>query len=366
MTDFAEKNLEAFRRHPSLARFVEAGVLDFALFDAERPGPLRLQCSGETLAPGSLRNPPVILANYFFDGIPNDIFSVKSGELLETRVTLTSAQPEPDLLDPDLLARLTMSFEHHPGAPDYEDPDANAILEEYRERLAEATFLFPCAALRCMRYLSELSAGRLLLLSADKGYDREATLAAQAGPGITLHGSFSVMVNYHAIARYFLRRGGQVLRAPHEYGHLTTIGFALGLPREATACTRRAFEDMAERFHPDDYHLVKTAFERNCAAFSVGEILAFLRLSGGDAAVLVSSFSVLMERLARASPAARQQVCVAVLDAWARYFPAEDESEVASCAAALLDRAGYPEEAARVRAVGSRTKDTSPMMEGVE
>jgi hypothetical protein len=345
MTDFAEKNLDAWRAHPSLQPYIDSGVLDFALFDAERPEPLRLRNSGDTLTAGSLRNPPVIIANYFFDSIPSDIFTVKAGRLHETRVTLSSSRPEPDLLDPDLISRLTISFEHHPASPCYDDPHANGVLEDYRSRLSEATFLFPCAALRCIRHLRELSGGALLLLSTDKGYDRERALIKQAGPGLALHGSFSVMVNYHAMARYVLGLGGQVLRSSYEHAHLTTMGFVLGLSRDSTACTTRAFEDMVQCFNPGDFHVIRRILASGYARMSVDEILAFHRLSGGDATLLTASVEALIERVEEAPQSAKDGLCLAAVEAWTRAFAGDDEQDLAVCLASLLERAGYAGEA---------------------
>ncbi|MBV9281594.1 MAG: hypothetical protein JOZ41_16055, partial [Chloroflexi bacterium] len=208
MTDLAERNLAFWREHPSLRPFVEAGVLDFAHFDAEQPHELTLELSGDVLAPGTVANPLVVLANYVFDTIRQDIFSVKGGELYEARVSVGSSQPEPDLDDPEILSRLKLSFEDFQTTPAYYgDADLDCILHEYQQRLPDVSFLFPSVALRCIRYLSDLSSGRMLLLTSDKGYEREEELIDQNGPGFGAHGgTFSLVVNYHAVGRYVLHQ----------------------------------------------------------------------------------------------------------------------------------------------------------------
>ena len=62
VTDVAPWGPSFWRAHESAARFVAAGLLDFAVFDAAAGGPLRLAVSGEELAPGSLRAPVVALS----------------------------------------------------------------------------------------------------------------------------------------------------------------------------------------------------------------------------------------------------------------------------------------------------------------
>jgi hypothetical protein len=51
MTDFAERTLDTWQRHPWLKVLAARGHLDFALYDAEQPGSLCLRQSGTTLSP---------------------------------------------------------------------------------------------------------------------------------------------------------------------------------------------------------------------------------------------------------------------------------------------------------------------------
>src|SRR5205085_2108195 len=125
---------------------VERGGLDFACFDLTDPGPLRLERSGVTLAAGTVVNPVVLIANYVFDAIPQDCFAVRSGQLKESlaRVELPAATPRPG--DAGHLSRVALSFEERDTTPDYyAEPELNALLARYRERLPDTTFLFPAA-----------------------------------------------------------------------------------------------------------------------------------------------------------------------------------------------------------------------------
>jgi hypothetical protein len=44
--------------------------------------------------PGTVRNPLIVLANYFFDSIPQDAFYTEGGRLYESLVTVTSPNQE--------------------------------------------------------------------------------------------------------------------------------------------------------------------------------------------------------------------------------------------------------------------------------
>jgi hypothetical protein len=81
LTDFTESNLAPLRSHPALQPWIEEGILDFAGFDATGGEEIRLERSGTVLGAGTLVNPLVnplvVIANYVFDGVPQDAFAIR-------------------------------------------------------------------------------------------------------------------------------------------------------------------------------------------------------------------------------------------------------------------------------------------------
>jgi hypothetical protein len=67
LTDFTQQNIDFWRSHPSFQPLVEAGLIDFALFNAESDDTMTLQVSGEVLGAESLHNPVIAICNYIFD-----------------------------------------------------------------------------------------------------------------------------------------------------------------------------------------------------------------------------------------------------------------------------------------------------------
>ncbi len=134
----------------------------------------------------------------------------------------------------------------------YGEAALDAVLRGYAARLDGATVLFPCAAMRCVTRLAELAGGRLVLLSADRGQSREERIACGEHVALTVHGSFSVDVNYHAIGEIVARRGGQTLRPAHPHHHLCPTAFLLGEHVSGYAETQLAYEEHIERAGPDD------------------------------------------------------------------------------------------------------------------
>lgn len=331
LTDFTESTLDPLRSHPTLQRRVEEGHLDFAVYDAGRDFEVRLSHCGETLTPETLGNPLAVIANYVFDSIPQDCFELRDGQVFERLVTVRAEDPhpgsEPDLDDPDLLGRVSISYDlRAAGESHYGDPDLDRILRDYAGRLSGTTLLFPCTALRCARSLGRLARGRLLLLSGDKGFSREEALHGRGDPFLNLHGSFSMVVNYHAIGELFRHAGGEVLDTGHLSSSLNISACLLGLPESATEA-RMAFDEAVERLGPDDFFQLKTAVEAAPGQLTLAQILAWLRLSGWDASVVRACFSRLMELLGAApiSILLAVELRAALRQVWETCFPLREE-----------------------------------------
>ncbi len=346
MTDFAQSTVDYWREHSSLHPFVEAGQLDFALFDAEQPGDLILLQSGNTLSPGTVKNPLVVIANYFFDSIPQDSFTIDSNHLYENLVTLSSPQFEPDLNNPELLGCIEISYALNPVTSDYYDePDLNRILHSYQERLTDTTILFPTTALRCIRYLIEFSSERLLLLSGDKGYVRENSLLNLEAPWMNIHGSLSMLVNYHILAQYVLNRGGQVLQTSHQHTKLNVSAFLLGKHPSDYVETCQAFHEAIGKGGPDDFFALKKGIENHYGDLTLEQLLAWLRLSGWDADILLDSIPALLDKAKSASDSLKQELCCAIRQVWEMYYPINEKRDLAFHLGTLLQVMAFYTEA---------------------
>ncbi len=86
MTDLAADNVMAWKEHPALQSFIAEGLLDFARFDAVQDTELNLVVSGTTISEGDLKQPVIIVANYFFDSIPQELIYVGDGQIYEADV----------------------------------------------------------------------------------------------------------------------------------------------------------------------------------------------------------------------------------------------------------------------------------------
>ena len=346
MSDFAPQTIAYWQSHPSLLPFVKESHLAFARYDVGGDALMELSGSQQPLLTGTVRNPLVVIANYFFDGIPQDYFSIRGGELYEQLAGVHIAAGDADQDAPDLLDRIQVDFESRPASADYYgDPDLDRLLDGYQHRLIDADFLFPCSALRCVRDLSRLSGGRMLLVSADQGYSSEEELLRQGTPEIRHHGSFSMLVNYHALGEYVQKCGGQVLHPASSPSSLNVSCFVLGIPDAGTPETRRIFDETVVQFGPDDFFSVKMGIAKAHEHMTLSQLLAYLRLGGGDGNMLMGALPALTELAQTCTDVERVELKRALQQVWENYYPIGEEQDLPFEIGVLLYRAAWYKEA---------------------
>lgn len=337
ISDFSSKNIVFSRQHTRLQPFIEQGLLDFAVFDAEKDTALRLQVSGDSFQPGSLSQPLVIFANYFFDSVPQDLFYLDGGKLSETRIGI-SKPVEPDQNSGEqTLNGMQVSYQEQPAdLPYYHEASLDTLLAEYRQTLT-GRLMFPNVGLRCLQRLRALSQEGILLLSADKGYHREEDLLNRS-PGITPHGSFNVFlsVNYHAFRRYCEQQHGLALFPSHHHQSID-VACLLMLPEcERYSETCLAHARLVTDFGPDDYFSLKKHFENTIASMSIGHILAYLRLSGYDARLMNQFMPQIRKVLPDSSPTERSDLLDMIHKVWSFYYPIGEDHDLAFDLGTLL------------------------------
>ncbi len=282
MTDFTESNLKFWSTHPVLQPFVEEKVLDFAIFDMEKDSSLHLQKSGVTLNAGDMHNPLVVFANYLFDTIVQDAFIMKKGELHAGLLTLTT--PKDNMRDGKPINIERVNIEYNPGPvadPYYDDPDLNAVLNSYKGNLKNSIFLFPLVGLKAIANLKKLSGGKLLLITSDKGYSTLDEIENLDTPHLDFHGSFSTMVNFHAIAQYFIQTGGAAKLQSRREG-ITTHGFYTGFQLEDYPELAYALEENIERLSPGDYFILHRNIRENFKHCNINTLAAHMAFTGWD------------------------------------------------------------------------------------
>ncbi len=213
MTDFADSNVYTWGSNEALRPYMEHDVVDFAVFRPDIQEQLTLVRSGKQLTPGSLANPVIAIANYFFDSIRMDLFRIESGQLKEVRWNFFRERKDITPNGEVTLEQLRRLESYHDITSDYyPDPRLNEILSQYQDAFVDASIIFPLATFQCLANLQNLSGNKLVLLSADKGFTGLDYMGTLGEYNYTTHGgAFSFMVNYDAIGRYFENQRGEFL-----------------------------------------------------------------------------------------------------------------------------------------------------------
>jgi len=216
--------------------------VDFAHFDATRRADIRLINSNLTLRAAAVANPMIVVANYVFDSIPHDSFSIRDGELFENLVKVSSRRPDPVLSAEQPVTDMEITFEANPTRSDYyAEAELNRVLDGYRRRLANMMLLFPVSAMACVRYFRELCGNRALFLVGDIGSAHEDSGNRGTG-GIGRDGNFWLEVNFHALGEYIRELGGQVFHPPASTRESERVDVHPGLsqlPRDGPGLRRR-------------------------------------------------------------------------------------------------------------------------------
>ena len=367
MTDFTESNFHFWRDHAQLKRYFDNGMLDAAIFNAVTDSTIKLWKSGTVLGPGTCKNPICVVANYLFDTLYHDIFQVDGGLLKEGLISVGSKHAEePDPLEPEIINRFENHYEYRPITADYYDEEDGdevhfrRLLKWYhhyfQDKPSGASILLPIGALRALRKLGAFSGGRALVLSGDKGNNNPEQFSGLADPHIAVHGSFSLMVNYHAIGAWFTSKGGFALHNPQEEASLKVSCFVLDTAmavgddvsvdsdaawmgsafddKDAARAKKfphltQAFTDAVDQFGPNDFFVLQKSLKEDCPNVPLRAVVALLKLGDWDPDVFFKFRDVILHHAPSCGVKLRNDLVRGIPRVWSNYYVMDLEKDIA-------------------------------------
>lgn len=364
MTDFTEKNFSYWQNHPALKKYFESGQLDAGIFNAVEHTSITLWKSGKILSRGSCKNPIVVVANYLFDTLYHDIFQVDQGKLKEGLISTGSKHEEEiDPLDPEIIGRLENQYKYIDIETSYyndEEGDEKHLsrllkwyLEAFKDNSKGASILVPIGALRALRHLSFFSNGKALVISGDKGNNNPEQFIGLMDPHIAVHGSFSLMVNYHAIGAWFTSKGGFALHNPQEEASLKVSTFVLSpentfddkvldedymgeslLKLDITRSSnfphlKQAFHDWVDQFGPNDFFVMQKSLKEDLVNPPLRTVVSMLKLGDWDPDVFFKFRDTILTHAPTCGTKLRNDLCRGIPRVWENYYILDTEKDIA-------------------------------------
>ncbi|HAS40132.1 MAG TPA: hypothetical protein DCS93_06610 [Microscillaceae bacterium] len=340
MTDFVQENLDFWEIHPRLKPFFESGILDYALFDAEKDTTIYLQKHQRTLTPKSVSQPIVALANYFFDAIPQELFYIDEGQVYQTLIHLGDFN-DPDVREMDVRYGYELIEE-----PPFEEPSLRQLFRQYQQQMENSHLLFPHIGLRCLTNIKALSLKGLLLITADKAAHQLEKWQNRPEPYMAPHGGcFSLTVNYHALKEHCHFQGGKAL-LPSQASPGITIGAFLYVNKPENCYeTLLNYQAHVNDFGTDDFFSIKKHIEQEIPTLSPRSLFAYLRLAHYDVR-LFRQFLPRFQKLASTfNDQAREEVLKTAQRVWRNYYPMGESYDLAAETGFLLQTLQFPSEA---------------------
>lgn len=282
MTDFTKNNIGYWEDHLALKPFLKENILDFAVYDAEKNTPIMLIRNKRELSPKTIKNPLIVFANYLFDSLISDVFTVKNGTIFESLMSISTSPDNLSHRKPLRWDRVKFSFEDRECKKAYyQNPHFDEVLASYKNDLSHASFLFPLGALRCLENLHGMSNGQLLLISTDKGFSHAREMDNTDRPEFDFHGSFSLMVNYDALAKYFRALGGDAFLQTQRDDVVTNV-FVSGAHFNKRLETSLSLQHFVDGLSPGDYFNLYDNMIKDVRKHKIEALVSFLILSDWD------------------------------------------------------------------------------------
>lgn len=352
MTDISEQNLTFLQEHPYLQPFIKEGFLDFAYYHHEQKELLYLLKRKKILSTESLINPLILIGNYFFDTIPQDLFRVKDHRLEEGRISISVPEKKEfgplDSNNPVLIPHMICRYDYVPikNPNDYyaHFPILNDLLKMYMQEFDQIPFLFPIGAFQSIRYFSELSRGHFLLIAGDQGVGTKSQIAKSGEPKISLHGTFSIPVNYHLIAMYFRAHAGIGLLAQFPDPQYLVVVGVLGGDISFFEETLLAFQTHVNFFGPIDYLKIVNCVEE-WGSPSLDLVLLLLKLGNWDPMLFNAFFALIRQYLSKCSEETKFQLKAVLHNIWMNFYPItpDDSNFVTNLGVLLYEIGDYRE-----------------------
>jgi tetratricopeptide (TPR) repeat protein len=316
ITDFTHTNINFCKTHPQLQTYIRQGIIDFAVFDAERNTQIKLINSqitlGNTITAAS-HNPFIVIANYLFDSLVQDVFYLNNEQLQEGQTSITTDKKTARKLQKTsnglAIDNLDVEFNYADCSTNYYDDNTlNQVLSYYVKNYHDIKFLMPKGSITCVKHLQELSQHQLLLLATDKGFTKQIADYFTDDPHLAYHGSISLPVNFHALDLYTRCKQGESYFSDTD-NYVASCAFLFGRKFDELPETQQALHTYFNRFNPENLYNIYQMLTLSYSPISISQLVAYLELSDYDLQLFNQCYDKIIANLKQADKKSINNLC---------------------------------------------------------
>lgn len=318
----------SIRHYPEFSSLFKSEVVVPMLWDYQKNDPCLLLPSGRKA--WQTPNPCVVLAHDSWSSLPQRLFAVHYGKLLEANLTLLKNTVEPEKRSQQWKnvdsTCLDISF--------------GALIEHYLTQFNSSPIPYPDSALALIDRLVSKLPQQYLLLSAAKGIASEHSLRlwsfSQLIDSYEKEGRFSV--NFHFLSHYLRQIGSETIEIEMQKG------LVLQIAMHGHAEGKKRINGMASKVDAGMFHhscALSEAVTTLGLSAALDSRLALLKLSQYDPAIFIASHAALIKSFTKSPNFDHKSWRDALERVWGNYLPTTNSSKLHSCMAPVAMHCGH-------------------------
>lgn len=319
----------SIRNYPEFSSLLKSEVVVPMLWDYQQNDPCLLLPSGRK--PWRSVNPCIVLAHDRWSDLPQRLFAVHYGKLLEANLALLKNTVEPEKRSQQWKSIENNSF----------DSSFGALMDNYLTQFNSSPIPYPDNALAMIDRLASKLPRQYLLLSAAKGIASEHSLRlwsfSQLIDSYEKDGRFSV--NFHFLSHHLQKLGLETTEIEMQKGLVLQIAL------HGHAEGKKRISSMASKVDAGMFH---HSFALNEAVTTLGmsaaldSRLALLKLSQYDPAIFIASHAALIKSFTKSPNFDHKSWRDALERVWGNYLPtASQASKLHVCMAPVAMHCGH-------------------------
>ncbi len=318
----------SIRNYPEFSLLLKSEVIVPMLWDYQRNDPCLLLPSGRK--PWKTLNPCIVLAHDKWSSLPQRLFAVHYGKVLEANLALLKNTIEPEKRSQQWKSVESNSF----------DSCFGALIDNYLTQFNSSPVPYPDNALAMIDRLASKLPRQYLLLSAAKGTASEHSLRlwsfSQLIDSYEKEGRFSV--NFHFLSHHLHQLGSETIEVEMQKGLVLQIAL------HGHAEGKKRLSSMATKIDAGMFHhsiALNEAVSTLGLSAALDSRLALLKLSQYDPAIFIASHAALIKSFTKSANFDHKSWRDALERVWGNYLPTTNSSKLHACMAPVAMHCGH-------------------------